>query len=451
MTRLAAKTHVAGQKHSIAENAIMLVPFALVFAAMCFNFVLCFISTNVVTIRPSVVILSEMLIVSLAFLASLRLLNQKYLVIIAATIIYILSLSIIRLIVSPENGFDIKIVRDFLIPIAFFMLGQSVKDLRLVDAAVRWTSIVVLAFAAFEFFSLETFLKYFDVIRYYIARGTVTESKQAFLAASGLMYNGLRPQGQGRALLPFLGDHRVSSIFLEPISFGYFGIILILWACVRSQIKHKIQLFPLMVGLISIVLSDSRFGAYFFVIAVMLLMVPLNVSTIVVSVIPVIAVYALLLIPEFTNYAAASLQNSFIGRLMYSSQVLSNFDVWNWLGFKASSLQTFDSGYSYVFSGIGIAGFAIFWAAFLSIKGRSSYFYTFRNSAAAYFAIALCIGEAQLSIKTASLLWFLIGALAITPVPEPHKANARLTHRDRASVFKFRRVRGASPSMNRQT
>ena len=177
MMRLASKAHVAGQRHSIAEIAIKLVPIALVLGAMCFNFALCFISTNIVTIKPSVVILSEMVIVSLAFLASLRLLNQKYFVIIAATILYILILSVVRLIVSPENGFDIKIVRDFLIPIAFFMLGQSVKDLRLVDVAIKCTSIVVLAFAAFEYFSLATYLKYFDVIGYYIARGTVAEFK----------------------------------------------------------------------------------------------------------------------------------------------------------------------------------------------------------------------------------------------------------------------------------
>jgi putative polymerase len=449
MTRLVSKAHVAGQNHLSAEIAIKLLPIALVLGAMCFNFALCFISTNIVTIKPSVVILSEMVIVSLAFGASLRLLNQKYFVIIAATILYILILSVVRLIVSPENGFDIKIVRDFLIPIAFFMLGQNVKDLRLVDVSIKWTSVVVLAFAAFEYFSLATYLKYFDVIGYYIARGTVAESKQSFLAASGLMYNGLRPQGQGRALLPFLGDYRVSSIFLEPISFGYFGVILILWGCVRSQIRGKLQLFPLMVGLTSIVLSDSRFGAYFCLLAVMLFLMPTNLTTIVVSVIPVIMVYALLLIPEFINYVPAYMENSFSGRMMYSSQVLSNFDAWNWLGFKASSMQTFDSGYSYVFSGIGLAGFAAFWIAFLAIKGRSTYFYAFRNSAAAYFAIALCIGEAQFSIKTASLLWFLMGALATTPVPEPQTANARLAHRGHTRFFKFRSVRGTSPSMNR--
>ena len=204
-----------------------------------------------------------------------------------------------------------------------------------------------------------------------------------------------------------------------------------------------------MVGLTSIVLSDSRFGAYFFILAVILFLMPTNLTTIVVSVIPVIMVYALLLIPEFINYVPGYMENSFSGRMMYSSQVLSNFDVWNWLGFKASSMQTFDSGYSYVFSGIGLAGFAVFWIAFLAIKGRSTYFYAFRNLSAAYFAIALCIGEAQLSIKTASFLWFLMGALAMTPVPEPHKTNTRLAHRERASVFKFRRARGASPSMSR--
>jgi putative polymerase len=52
----------------------------------------------------------------------------------------------------------------------------------------------------------------------------------------------MRPEGfnGGRNLLPFLGNHRVSSIFLEPASAGNFGIIVFMWALVRSLMERRI-------------------------------------------------------------------------------------------------------------------------------------------------------------------------------------------------------------------
>ncbi|HEY7231043.1 MAG TPA: hypothetical protein VH558_11790 [Pseudolabrys sp.] len=419
------------EKNSIGNSLTTLIPFAVVSAAIFFNFALCFVNTNILSITSLSVILAELLIISFAFLASLRFLNQTYLVLIMVTIGYTLTLSLIRLNVSPERGFDIKIVRDFLIPIAFFMLGLTIKNLRHVDVAVKWISTVTLSFAAFEYFYLTTFLKYFDVLKYYLARGTIagSDSAHALLVAGGLYFSGIRPEAQGRALFPFLGDHRVSSIFLEPISLGYFGIIIVLWGLVRSRIDAKIHFFPLVAGLLCIVLSDSRFGAGVIIVASIVAFMPAPMSQIGVLVIPLFLVFGLLLLPEFFNL---STDLGLGGRLSYSSRVLTNFDAWNWLGFKASRLQTFDSGYAYVFSGIGIVGFVAFWVIFLSIKGRSIYFNVFRNLCAAYFAIALCIGEGQLTIKTASLLWFMMGALAITWVPAPQKESARLARHKRA-------------------
>jgi putative polymerase len=413
------------EKRLVGKSVATLIPFTLVFAAICFNFVLCFINTNIIGITPLSVMLAELMIISFAFLASLRFLNQTYVILIIATVGYTLTLSLIRLNVSPERGFDIKIVRDFLIPIAFFMLGLTVKNLRHVDVAIKWISTITLSFAAFEYFYLTTFLKYFDVLKYYLARGTIagSDSSHAFLVAGGLYFSGIRPEAQGRSLFPFLGEHRISSIFLEPISLGYFGIIIVLWGLVRSRIDAKIHFFPLLAGLLCIVLSDSRFGASVIIVATIVTFMPAPVSQIGVLFIPLFLVFGLLLLPEFFNL---STDLGLGGRLSYSARVLTNFDAWNWLGFKASHLQTFDSGYAYVFSGIGIVGFAVFWVVFLSIKGRSIYFNVFRNLSAAYFAIALCIGEGQLTIKTASLLWFMMGALAITWIPAPRKERARL-------------------------
>jgi len=124
------------------------------------------------------------------------------------------------------------VIRDFLIPITFFMLGTQVTDLKAADRTV-WCAIVLVApLALLEYFYLDIFLQYFDIVHYYIMRGTLQASKQVLLASGNLMVSGIRPQGQGRELFSFLGDHRVSSIFLEPIGLACFGIITFMWGIV---------------------------------------------------------------------------------------------------------------------------------------------------------------------------------------------------------------------------
>jgi putative polymerase len=104
---------------------------------------------------------------------------------------------------------------------------------------------------------------------------------------------------------------------------------------------------------------------------------------------------------------------SFQDRLLYSGRVLLDFDLYNWLGIEAYRIPTFDSGYAYVISNVGLLGLAAFWFWFMSLGGSSRYFYAFRNTSAAYFAALFCVSASQLTIKTAALLWFLMGALSV--------------------------------------
>ena len=108
---------------------------------------------------------------------------------------------------------------------------------------------------------------------------------------------------------------------------------------------------------------------------------------------------------------------SFKDRLLYSGRVLLDFDLYNWLGIEASRAPTADAGYAYVISNVGLLGFAAFWFWFMSLGGRSRYFYAFRNTSAAYFAAISCVSTSQFTIKTAALLWFLIGALSVVQGP----------------------------------
>jgi putative polymerase len=402
----------------IYDVNLVVIP-ALVLAAMFFNAALCLINTKLIAISSAHVIGAEMLLISISFVVSNRSFNYLNLGIIIGTIMYCLTLALIRAFFSSTQDIDIKVIRDFLIPITFFMLGTQVTDLKAADRLV-WCAIVLVApLALLEYFYLDIFLQYFDIVHYYIMRGTLQASKQVLLASGNLMVSGIRPQGQGRELFSFLGDHRVSSIFLEPIGLACFGIITFMWGIVRSSSEHRFRYGLLSAGLLFIILADSRFGALFSVFVLLLTMLPPRISTIAAAILPGAAIIALVISGQLIHNFPADVENTTSGRLIYSAQVLTEFDFFHWLGFKVSDLQTFDAGYGYIISSIGLFGLAVFWCIVMSIHGPSREFILFRNASAAYFAAMSCIGQAQFTIKTASLLWFLLGVLSVARGDNP--------------------------------
>jgi putative polymerase len=382
---------------------------------MSFNLVLCFLNANVTGVGVGAVIGTEAVILAMTFLAVFHSLSRNQIFLIGLVVTYTLALALVRYANEPAGGIDVKLCRDFLIPIAFFALGTRNRDPARSDLIVGVITAFVLAVALFEYFFLDLYTKYLNVAGYYIARGTLNFSNWALRVSNGLMVSGIRPQQQGRELLPFLGNHRVSSIFLEPNSLGNFGVMVALWAAVRSQMERRAYVWLFLGGLAAIILSDTRVNAAFLMLGLFMILLPARVGTaasaaIVVGVI-VGLIGVIITVPHLPDLAV----NDFSGRMSYSARVLADFDIANWFGFKASALQTFDSGYGYMISGIGLIGLLAFWGLFLSLAGDNPYFYSFRNALIAYFAILFCIAESQLSIKTASLLWFLMGALSVAP------------------------------------
>ena len=62
-------------------------------------------------------------------------------------------------------------------------------------------------------------------------------------------------------------------------------------------------------------------------------------------------------------------------RILYCARVLFDFDAYNWFGLEASRAQTFDAGYAYVISNIGIIGLAALWILFMSPPGIEPLFF----------------------------------------------------------------------------
>lgn len=388
---------------------------ALIVAAIAFNAVLCFANSSIAPISNVHVVGVEAAIITAALIACYRTIEPKYVLIIAGLVLYTVVLALLRAIISPDDGLNLKISRDFLIPITFLLLGKAVNNVKVADYTIYAATALVFAVALFEYFFLDAYLGVLKVTEYYVARGTLDAQDPSLQWASGLMVSGIRPPEQGRELLPFLGDHRISSIFLEPIGLGNFGSVVAFWGIARSAMDRRPRLWTILAGIALIILSDTRFNAYFLGIGIVLLLINPRITTPAIVAMPFVIIFGLYL--AAANAAPTNIPFldglSLQDRLLYSGRVLLDFDLHNWLGIEAARTQTFDAGYAYVISNIGLFGFALFWFWFMTLGGQSRYFYAFRNANAAYFAALFAISASQFTIKTAALLWFAMGALSM--------------------------------------
>jgi len=377
----------------------------LTLMAVLYNCCLCFANTVLFTISPAVVISAEVILIgsalTLVWYRSFRL--NAILVALAA---YFYTVMMIR------SQFDPKILRDVLIPIAFFFLGYHFGTLRVADRLVTLLLIVALADALFEWLAPTAYAHYFDVARYYIERGTTGQEEHQFF---GGFFNSAR--FQNRTLLPVLGDHRVSGIFLEAPSVGNFGGIVFAWILLRPKRLWSFMLKTIAVVMI-VVLADARFGLYFCIFVAAVYPLSRFIPRALLLMGPFVAMIALV------TYAIAEgpqvFDNDMVGRFLYAGQILSKIYAPQVFGLGASDISTGtsfasdpvnDSAYTYVLVEIGIVGAAALWALFIYSPVANKDAWRFKIVVAFYYILVLTIAASAFTIKTAALLWFLYGTL----------------------------------------
>jgi putative polymerase len=321
-------------------------------------------------------------------------------------------LSYAAMLMAMRPLIDPKAVRDFLIPIAFYLLGKSCNDPRLADRAALLSGIIVVAFGLFEFLALDIFLTYFNIIKYYVARGSVAPSDIS--AQTGALFtSGLRPDA--RTLLPFLGSHRASSVFLEPVSTGNFGAILYIWALNRPQMAKR--WLTMLAGITAIVLSDSRFGANVCLVAT----VAYFAAPITPRFVWLATPFVLLAGFAFYGFISAEVrwENNFAGRLLWTARLITSLSPAAVFGLSPDKPFLSDSGYAYALNQIGLLGVIGFWSLFIFAPERSPRAWRFKVCVATYICLLMIVSDSVFSIKTAALLWFMTGASDGAADPEP--------------------------------
>ena len=378
-----------------AAQALPALPLALLVGALTFNMALCFINTNVSGITDTMVMGCEVVIVATALALGLGRNAAPYLLL-------AIFLSYAALLMAMRPLIDPKAVRDFLIPIAFYLLGKSCNDPRLADRAALLCGLIVVAFGLFEFLALDVYVSYFNIIKYYVARGTVAPSEVSSQTGA-LFASGLRPDS--RTLLPFLGPHRASSVFLEPISTGNFGAILYIWTLNRPGMARR--WLTMAAGVTAIVLSDSRFGANVCLVATIAYVAAPRTPRFIWLAAPFVALIGLA-IYGFVS-AEVNWQNNFMGRLLWTARLITSLSPAAVFGLSPEKPFLSDSGYAYSLNQIGLLGVIAFWSLFIFAPERSPRAWRFKVCVATYICLLMIVSDSVYSIKTAALLWFMTG------------------------------------------
>jgi putative polymerase len=274
---------------------------------------------------------------------------------------------------------------------------------------VRILILGVLAISLVEFLATDLFLEWFDIRAYYLARGTLTEADvEAF--ESSLFVSGLRPSGHGwRSLFPFLGDQRVSSVFLEPVSQGNFAVVAAAWLACRFHVDPRRHVVLILLCVVLMLLADARFAAVSLFLIILSLAIGVAESRLAALLYPLLAIVALIVVAVL--FVGLAPENDFVGRLYMSGEIVSSLGLAQFFGLERSTFPTADSGYAYLISNAGVGGAAFAWCLFAFTAAPNPTAARVRGVVALFAALSLCVsGNSLFSIKTAGLLWFLYGA-----------------------------------------
>lgn len=399
-------SHLAVTGSSQSGMAVLrLLAMATVIGGLVFNAFLCLVNTRFMGTADRHVIMAEMAIVGCAFVAAMTRKSALYLFI-AVFVGYMAFLFMLR-----GGQVNPKAVRDILIPLAFYFMAVRLADQKLADRLVIASGLIVVGFGLFEYLFVDTFLNYFNVIGYYLARGSVTLD-QVFGQTKGLFISGQRPEA--RTILPFLGQHRVSSVFLEPVSMGNFAVIIYSWALYRGrEFAGRWLVFALAFTVIA--LADARFGLYTCVLITLLYPLYGLLPRIVWAVLPFLLL-AVLAVYGITSVSGGG-PNDLAGRFAVTAHILTQLNIGVVLGAETTDQFTADSGLAYSLTAFGIFGFIGLWTMFVYAPLAQARAWRFHSMMIVYLVLLMLISDSFYSIKTGALMWFLVGTAGAYMTP----------------------------------
>lgn len=376
---------------------------ALVAATVAFNLFLCFVHTHAMRVGAPIVAATQLMIMVAALLHAREEFTLRFLVPGVLFAAYMVFLVLVNPAAPPKIAIDIAI------PAIFYALGRRSTDLGRADRLVLWLGLAVLAFGIFEIAMPGLHAQTLNIISYYVDKGGA-EAEQAGVTGTSLFVSGMRPEG--RTFLAFLGDHRVSSVFLEPVSMGNFVVICCAWAFARWSARPSLAIAILAASLVNAMLADARFAIGSILAIALVCTTPLPRSRGWILALPVMAVLLVLVIAAVSG--DGEIDNGLKGRLIGAGLLLSELTSLQWLALVRAPSFTADAGYAYLVTSFGLIPCLLLWGMFAASHRTDGAAARLSAMLAVYLCMSLLISNSAVSIKTAGLAWFLLGVICAT-------------------------------------
>ncbi|ACA15601.1 GumE protein [Methylobacterium sp. 4-46] len=385
------------------------VPFGILAGGMLFNAALAYVNGNVTGLSPGIVIGAEIVLIGAALLVALAHYRPSMTLSVALIAWLFVFMTLRAVAVDPATS--VKYFRDILIAPVFMMLGLCTRT-RYLNRYLLAIHSVVFVFGVIEAFNVEAYSALFRVKDYFIATRGLTE-ENFWNTDSDLFVSATRPDARFLSIADQIMDaHRVSSVFLEPVSLGAYCVIIAAYIFSRwERLSPSCRTYLLATNFFLMVACDGRLALVSF-FAILLVSV---VWRFLPRVVPLLylpgALVASFLFVGVTGIAGGS--DDFPGRVAWTVDLLHVYDVPEFLGLSDKLIyKAVDSGVSYIITTQSLLGLALFWL-------YCTFSTAYRNRAQIRYAHALCLYVAFnslvsygfLSIKTASLLWMLKGML----------------------------------------
>jgi putative polymerase len=385
---------------------------ALVLAAVLFNAVLSVVNAHVMPLTSAYVIAAEVMILSACvalIAAGPRQDDRPWLILILAILWIGLTSSLMR------EQLAAKSIRDVAIIPIFVMLGlrYSASPVRVFTAV----QLAVFSVVLIEAFDQYLFAALFSVKSYYI--NTRDFSVETFWnEASELFLSATRPSDR---FIPLFDLHRMSSVFLEPVSLGnYVCIAVIFLTAYWTALTRRQKLWFAFTTLFLLAACDGRLATVtcLFIIGVGLVVAALP-PRIYALYLPAAVLGACLVVLYLAPQASG---DNFTGRLAVMVGLLSNLSLADILAVSpvGDVGRHYDSGVSYLVVTQTIVGAALVWASITLVPHvRSRRQAMIVHGTCLFVAFNLLISYSVFSIKTAAVLWFLYGTALRTPDSTP--------------------------------
>lgn len=362
------------------------------------NFALALVNANVAGMSPAIVILVQIAVTGVAALVVLIKPPAVSPAFIIATIVVIIGYFISGLFhqkLQPRGLYDVLVI-----PI-FMLLGMTLHQFRawMINIPIVVITLVGLADGLLrdQFATVVNPLSYYRATRVWVAA-----QDAAFSEDNGLYVGADRAGG---LVFSFLSDHRVGSIFLEPLSLAYFAVV----ATIAYAIVYHDERAKFLVGgaacLFLSLMADTRTAAFLVFLSILAVLIVRQVPRILVFLVPV----AIITLGAVMYLLAGESEIAF--RLGLTYDAFMQMDALSFLVGNVTSEQISDSGLIEIIHNVGVVSAVV---VIYLVSGVLNFEWR-RYSivpllAIVYVMVTLLFGGAVFSIKTAALLGFVIGA-----------------------------------------